>query len=128
MDFLSIKTIAVVGLSSNPARASYDVADYLQHCGFKIIPINPSEEKILGEKCYPDLLSVPEDIKIDVVNIFRRSDQVLPIALQAITKKPVVIWMQEGVINEEAKVLAEKAGIEVIMDACIKKVHRRSQS
>lgn len=127
MDFAKIKTIAVVGLSSNCARASNEVANYMQHCGFKIIPINPAEQEILGEKCYSDLLSVPEDIKIDVVDIFRRSDQVLPIVEQAITKKPAAIWMQLGVINEEAKDLAEKAGIEVIMDRCIKIDHMHSK-
>jgi predicted CoA-binding protein len=127
VDFTKIKTIAVVGLSSNPARASYGVAYHMQQCGFKIIPINPAEQEIIGEKCYPDLLSIPGEIKIDVVDIFRRSDQVMPIVEQAIAKNPAVIWMQLGVINEEAKDLAEKAGIKVIMDRCIKIDHMHSK-
>lgn len=125
MDFSKIKNIAVVGLSSNCERASYRVADYLKKHGFNVIPVNPAETEILGEKVYPDLLSIPENIKLDVVDVFRRSEQVLPIVEQALARKPQVIWLQEGVINEEAKRLAEQAGIEVIMDQCIKKEHAK---
>ena len=123
MDFGNIKTIAIVGLSSNTARPSNGVASYLQKHGFRVIPVNPAEQEILGEKCYPDLLSIPAEINIDVVDIFRRSQDVLPIVEQAITRKPQYVFMQEGVINDEAAAIAEKAGIKVIMDKCIKKVH-----
>lgn len=125
MDFSKIKTIAVVGLSSNPERASYEVAHYLKNKGFKIIPVNPSEKEILNEQCYEDLASIPKDIKVDVVDIFRRSDQVKPIVEQAIALQPQIIWMQEGVTNEEAKQLAEEAGIKVVMNTCIKKEHMK---
>lgn len=127
MDFNNIKTIAVVGLSSNTARPSHEVAKYLQKNGFRVIPVNPAEQEILGEKCYPDVQSIPAEIAIDVVDIFRRSEDVLPIVQQALSKNPKYVVLQEGVINEEAKELAEKAGIKVKMDKCIKKIHMFKQ-
>ena len=118
----SSKTIAVVGLSSRKFRASYGVSQYMQDQGFRIIPVNPNESEVLGEKAYPDLESLPEPV--DIVNIFRRSDQVLPIVESAIRIGAKAIWMQEDVVNEEAAEMARKAGLFVIMDRCILKEHR----
>ena len=117
------KTIAVVGLSSNPARDSYQVARYLQSQGYRIIPVNPTIEEALGEKSYPDLKSVPEPI--DMVDVFRRSDQVQPVVDEAIEVGARYIWMQDGVINEEAKAKAEAAGIPVVMNDCALRQHKR---
>ena len=117
------KTIAVVGLSNNPLRPSHGVAAYLQSSGYRIIPVNPEIEESLGEKSYPSLLDVPE--KIDIVDIFRRSEFVPEIVEAAIRKGAKAIWMQEGVVHEEAARRAEEAGIAVAMDRCILKDHRR---
>ena len=119
--FEESKTIAVVGLSSNPSRPSYMVARYLQSQGYKIIPVNPNEKEIFGEKSYPDLVSVPD--KIDIVDIFRRSEEVSPIVDQAIKIKAKVIWMQEGIVNEESAKKASDAGLTVVMDKCMYKEH-----
>lgn len=108
------KTIAVVGLSDNPQRPSYGVAKYLQGQGYRIIPVNPMIEEALGEKSYPDLKSVPE--AIDMVDIFRRSELVAPVVDEAIEVGAKYIWMQDGVIDQEAADKAEAAGIPVIMD------------
>ena len=116
------RTIAVVGLSDSPLRPSYGVSAYMQSHGYRIIPVNPNIDEALGEKSYPSLLDVPE--KIDIVNIFRRSEYVEPIVDQAIQLKVPVIWMQESVIHEKAAEKARKAGILVIMDRCILKEHR----
>ena len=116
-------TIAVVGLSPKPDRPSHQVAQYMLSAGYRIIPVNPGQSEILGQVCYPDLCSVPEDIGI--VNIFRRSDQVLEVVKDAIAKKAKVIWMQQGIINEEAAKLAEELGLQVIMDRCIKVDHQQ---
>ena len=117
------KTIAVVGLSPNPQRPSHDVARYLQQQGYHIIPVNPSVTEVLGEKSYPDLSSIPEHI--DVVDIFRRSEDVPPIVEEAIKLKASAVWMQEGVIHEEAAERARRAGLRVVMDKCILKEHKR---
>jgi uncharacterized protein len=114
-------TIAVVGLSNKPERASYDVAKYLQSHGYKIIPVNPMLTEVLGEKSYPNLVSVPE--KIDVVDIFRKSDEVEPIVDEAVKKGAKVVWMQLGVVNDQAAQKAKAAGLEVIMDRCMKHEH-----
>ena len=119
----SAKTIAVVGLSSNPLRPSYGVAAYMQMNGYHIIPVNPSINGALGEKAYPDLKSVPE--KIDIVNIFRRSDQVAEVVEEAIRLKVPCVWMQEEVVDEASAEKARKAGILVMMDSCILKEHRK---
>ena len=108
------KTIAVVGLSGNPDRISFRVTRYMQEQGYRIIPVNPMIEEVLGEKSYPDLKSVPESI--DMVNIFRRSELVAPVVGQAIEIGVKYIWMQDGVINPESAAKAEAAGIPVIMD------------
>ncbi len=117
------RTIAVVGLSSDLKRASNEVAAYLQRKGYRIIPVNPSESEVLGERAYPDLLSVPE--KVDVVDIFRRAEQVGPVVDQAITMGAAVVWMQEGITNAEAAERAMNAGLTVVMDRCMMKEHRK---
>jgi len=108
------KTIAVVGLSPNPERDSHRVSRYMQQQGYRIIPVNPMTEEVLGEKSYPDLTSVPEPI--DMVDIFRRSELVAPVVDEAIEVGAKFIWMQDGVVNEEAAEIARQAGIPVVMD------------
>jgi uncharacterized protein len=117
------RTIAVVGLSPKPDRPSYEVAHYLQQRGYRIIPVNPTVDQVLGEQSYPDLPSVPE--KVDVVDIFRRSEDVPPIVEQAIQIGAKAIWMQEGVISEAAATRAREAGMDVVMDRCMLKEHRQ---
>jgi predicted CoA-binding protein len=110
-------------LSAKRYRPSYGVAEYLQRAGYRIIPVNPRETELLGERCYPDLESVPE--AVDIVDIFRRSEFVPGIVEAAIRKGAKVIWMQEGVVHEDAARRAQAAGLEVVMDRCILKDHRR---
>jgi predicted CoA-binding protein len=110
------RTIAVVGLSSNPARPSYHVAAYMQSHGYRIIPVNPNETNVLGETAYPSLGAVPGPI--DLVNIFRKSKDVLPIVEEAIAHGAKAIWMQEGISNEQAAVRARESGLLVVMDRC----------
>ncbi len=110
------RTIAVVGLSSNPARPSYHVAAYMQSHGHRIIPVNPNETNVLGETAYPSLGAVPGPI--DLVNIFRKSEDVLPIVEEAIAHGVKAIWMQEGISNEQAAVRARESGLLVVMDRC----------
>jgi len=119
----SAKTIAVVGLSGRRFRPSYGVAEYLKEAGYRIIPVNPAETSVLGEKCYPDLDSVPEPV--DIVDIFRRSEFVPEIVEAAIRKGAKAVWMQEGVVHEDAAKRAEQAGLAVVMDRCILKEHRK---
>lgn len=119
----SARTIAVVGVSSKRFRPSYGVTEYMQRAGYRIIPVNPQETEVLGEKSYPDLDSIPEPV--DIVDIFRRSEFVPEIVDAAIRKGAKMIWMQEGVIHEEAARRAEAAGLAVVMDHCILKEHRR---
>lgn len=116
------RTIAVVGLSDNPLRASHGVSAYMQAQGYRIIPVNPSITEALGEAAYPSLLDVPEHI--DIVNIFRRPEYVEAIVDQAIQLNIPAIWMQEDVIHEAAAAKARKAGMFVAMDLCILKEHR----
>ena len=119
----SARTIAVVGLSSKRYRPSYGVSEYMQRSGYHIIPVNPNEREVLGERCYPDLDSIPD--AIDIVDIFRRSEFVPAIVEAAIRKGARAIWMQEGVFHEEAARRADAAGLLVVMDRCILKDHRR---
>ena len=116
-------TIAVVGLSSSRFRASYGVAQYMQSAGYRIIPVNPNEEQVLGEKAYAHLDDVPE--KIDVVDVFRRSEFVPEIVDAAIRVGARAVWMQEGVADEAAAQRAREAGLFVVMDTCMLKEHRR---
>lgn len=120
------KIIAVVGLSGNPDRPSYRVAAYLQKSGYKIIPVNPRISEVLGEKAYPDLESIPGNV--DVVDIFRRSEEVLPIVKSAIAIGAKAVWLQEGIYNEEAAKVAEEAGIDFVMGLCMLQEHSRHVS
>ena len=117
------RTIAVVGLSNKRFRPSHGVAEYMQRNGYRVIPVNPFEQTVLGEKCYPDLDSVRE--RVDIVDIFRRAEFVPEIVEAAIRIGARGIWMQEGVVNEEAAAKARDAGLEVVMDRCILKEHRK---
>ncbi len=117
------RTIAVVGLSAVWHRPSYFAAKYLQDHGYRIIPVNPSYEEILGEKCYPSLLDIPEPV--DVVDIFRKPEDVPSIVEDAIKIGAKVVWMQLGIINEEAAKVAGEAGLEVVMNHCMKIEHAR---
>ncbi|MBP1996497.1 CoA-binding protein [Paenibacillus eucommiae] len=110
--------IAVVGLSDNPERTSYMVAKAMQDRGYRIIPVNPNADVILGEPCYPSLSAIPDPV--DIVNVFRRADQVVPIAEEAVKIKAKVFWLQLDIINEEAAAVAKQGGLDVIMDRCIK--------
>ena len=116
------KTIAVVGISDNPMRPSYGVSEYMQQHGYRIIPVNPQVREVLGEKSYATLAEIPD--RIDLVNIFRKSEFVQEIVDEAIRLKIPAIWMQEDVVHEEAAVKARAAGISVVMDKCILKEHR----
>ncbi len=119
----SARTIAVVGFSSRPERPAHSVPAYMQRKGYRIIPVNPNLEQALGEPAYPDLLSVPEPV--DVVQIFRRSEDVLPVVEQAIQIGAKAVWMQEGIVNEDAADLARRTGLAVVMDTCMRVAHRR---
>ena len=117
------KTIAVVGLSSNPIRPSYGVSEYMQSHGYRIIPVNPHETEVLGEKAYSSLAEVPDSV--DVVNVFRRSEFVPEVADAAIGAKARCLWLQEGVVHPGATRRAQDAGMLVVVDRCILKEHRR---
>ena len=117
------RTIAVVGLSPSPERDSNSVALYLREQGYRIIPVNPTVDEVLGEKSYPSLTAIPEPV--DLVDVFRRSEEVLPIAEEAIAIKAKALWLQLGVVNQEAADLARNAGVDVVMDECTAREHSR---
>jgi predicted CoA-binding protein len=117
------KTIAVLGLSPKPDRDSYRVAAYLKDHGYRIIPVRPAQDEILGEKAYPSLDDLPGTV--DIVDVFRSAEQILPHAREALRLRPLAFWMQEGVSNPEAADLLTAAGIDVVMDRCIKRDHAR---
>ena len=117
------KNVAVVGLSNKLGRPSLTVASYLKGQGYRIIPVNPAIQEVGGDKCYPDLASVPD--RIDIVDVFRKSDEVLPVVDAAIKIGAKAIWMQEGIVNEEAADKAREAGLMVVMDKCMLKEHAR---
>ena len=119
------KTVAVVGISPKEDRPSFRVAAYLQSKGYRIIPVRPDGDTILGEKIYRTLMEIPEGIEIDVVDIFRKSEEVPPIVEEAIRRGAKIVWMQEGVIHQKAGEEAERAGLKVVMDRCIKKEYQR---
>jgi predicted CoA-binding protein len=119
------RTVAVVGLSSNPDRPSYEVAEFLQDKGYRIVPINPNETEVLGERAYASLLDVPEEIRIDVVDVFRRAEQTPEVAQQAVARRAKVLWLQEGIANDDARRIGEEAGLTVIMGVCIRKQKQR---
>lgn len=120
------KTIAVVGLSNQRSRPSYGVSQYMQSMGYRIIPVNPAETEVLGEKAYATLDEIPE--RVDIVNVFRRSEFVPEIVDAAIRIGAKCVWMQEGVVNEEAAATARAAGLAVVMDRCILTEHRRTHA
>ena len=113
------RTVAIVGASPNPERPSYRVANFLKKEGFRVIPVTPNADEVVGEKTYPDLASIP--VPVEVVDIFRRPEDVLPIAEAAIAIGAKAVWMQEGIVNEEAADKARKAGLTVVMDHCMRK-------
>jgi predicted CoA-binding protein len=115
------RTVAVVGASSNPEHASFIVLRYLSEHGYHVIPVNPNDREILGMACYPSLSSIRE--KVEVVDIFRKPEAVMPIVEEAIKIEAKVVWMQEGIINEEAAARARDAGLLVVMDKCMRKQH-----
>jgi predicted CoA-binding protein len=118
-------TIAVVGLSSNPDRPSHDVAAFLQERGYRIVPVNPREHEVLGERAHPSLLDIPEEIRVDVVDVFRRAEDTPPIARDAVAIGARVLWLQDGIVNEEAYRIADEAGLSVIMGVCIRTTTKR---
>ena len=120
---LSVKTVASVGLSSSDEKESYWIVSYLKEQGYQIIPVNPTATEILGEKVYPSLSSIPD--KVDVVQVFRKPEDVPPVVDEAIKIGAKVVWMQEGIVNEEAAQKARDAGLQVVMDACMRATHRR---
>ena len=122
-DILSLKKVVVIGMSKHSSKAAHYVPRYLSENGFEIIPVNPTTNEILGKKCYSSVLDV--DDSIDIVDIFRPSDEVLPFVKDAIKKKPKVIWLQEGIHNSEAEELASKEGIIVVFNRCMLAEHQR---
>jgi predicted CoA-binding protein len=118
-------TIAVVGLSSKPDRPSNSVAAYLQGHGYRIVPVNPGETEVLGERAYPSLLDLPEDLRVDVVDVFRRAEETPDVARDAVAIGARVLWLQAGIVNEEAYRVASDAGLEVIMGVCIRSTIKR---
>ncbi len=122
-DILSLKKVAVIGMSKHSSKAAHFVPKYLLDNGYDVTPVNPTAEKILGKKCYNSVSEIDEEIEI--VDIFRPSEQVLPFVKEAIKKKPKVIWLQEGIHNSEAEELAIKEGIKVIFNRCMLAEHRR---
>lgn len=121
------RTIAVVGLSSKPGRPSLEVASYLQDRGFRIVPVNPRETQVLGEPAYGTLRDIPHDLPIDVVDVFRRSEDTPEVARDAVSIGAKVLWLQAGIVNDEAFRIAHEAGLEVIMGVCIRATDRRLQ-
>ncbi len=119
----SVRTVASVGVSSNPEKASYGIFEYLMEAGYNMIPVNPTTREVLGRPSYPDLASIPQ--KIDVVQVFRKPEDVPPVVEQAIQAGARVVWMQEGVVNQAAAQRAEEAGLQVVMDRCMRQTHQR---
>jgi predicted CoA-binding protein len=119
----SLKNVAVIGMSKHQEKAAHYVPKYLSQNGYNIVPVNPTTDEILDKKCYPSVEDIPEPI--DIVDVFRPSDQVLPVVQQAIKKKPKVIWLQEGIHNVEAEELARKEGIKVVFNRCMLAEHQR---
>jgi predicted CoA-binding protein len=119
------RVVAVVGISSKPWRPSHEVASYLQEHGYRIVPVNPNEEEVLGEKAYASLLDIPKEIHVDVVDVFRRAEHTPEVARDAVAIGARVLWLQEGIVSDEAARIAADGGLEVIMGVCIMKVRER---
>lgn len=121
---LRARTIAVVGCSPRPARDSHRIAAYLLEVGYRVVPVNPGHDAILGQRCYPDLRSIPHEVAVDIVDVFRRPEEVPAVAEAAVERGAGALWLQLGVANAEAERLAAEAGLEVISDRCIMVEHR----
>jgi predicted CoA-binding protein len=119
----SARTVASVGVSANPQRPSYGIFQYLVEAGYQMLPVNPTTPEVMGKQTYPDLASIP--VRIDVVQVFRKSEDVPPVVEQAIQAGAKVVWMQEGVVNAQAAKQAEEAGLKVVMDRCMRNTHQR---
>jgi hypothetical protein len=122
-EILSLKKVTVVGMSQYPRKAAHGVPRYLSENGYDITPVNPNADEILGKKCFDEISQVQDEI--DIVDVFRPSDQVLPVVKEAIKKNPKVIWLQEGIHNQEAEELARDAGIKVVFNRCMLAEHQR---
>lgn len=120
-----VKVVAVVGISSKPWRPSHEVASYLQQHGYRTVPVNPNEQDVLGEQVYASLLDIPKEIHVDVVDVFRRAEHTPEVARDAVAIGARVLWLQEGIVSEEAARIASDGGLEVIMGVCIMKVRER---
>jgi predicted CoA-binding protein len=120
-----VSVVAVVGISSKPWRASHEVASYLQQHGYRIVPVNPNEDEVLGEQVYASLLDIPKDVHVDVVDVFRRAEHTPEVARDAVAIGARMLWLQEGIVSEEAARIASEGGLEVIMGVCIMKVRER---
>jgi predicted CoA-binding protein len=121
------KVVAVVGLSSKADRDSNSVAAYLQGKGYRIIPVNPNESEVLGERAYATLSEIPADVDIDVVDVFRRAEDTPPIAADAVARGAKVLWLQDGIVNDDARRIAEDGGMSVVMGVCIRRTDQRLQ-
>jgi predicted CoA-binding protein len=119
------QVVAVVGLSSKPDRASHQVAAYLQRHGYRIVPVNPGETEVLGERAYATLLDIPDDVRVDLVDVFRRAEHTPEVAEQAVRIGARVLWLQEGIVSEGAARIATEGGLDVIMGVCIRHVRER---
>ena len=117
--------IAVVGISSKPSRPSHGVAAYLQGHGYRVVPVNPNETEVLGERAYASLLEIPKDVHVDVVDVFRRPEHTPEVARQAVEIGARVLWLQEGIVNDEAARIAGEGGLDVIMGVCIRQVREQ---
>jgi hypothetical protein len=122
-EILSLNKVVVIGMSKNSSKAAHYVPKYLSDNGYDVIPVNPSSDKILDKKCYDSILDI--DDPVDIIDIFRPSDQVLPFVKDAVQKKPKVIWLQEGIHNSEAEELAKSHGIKVVFNRCMLAEHQR---
>jgi hypothetical protein len=120
----SARTVAVIGCSADPQRDSHRVAAYLQRAGYRVIPVNPGLDELLGERCYSDLASIPAEVEIDIVDVFRRPEHVPPIADQAIARGSRALWLQLGITNPEAERRAAEAGLQVVSNRCLKVEHQ----
>jgi uncharacterized protein len=119
------RVIAVVGLSSKPDRDSHSVASYLQGKGYRIIPVNPNEDSVLGESAYASLRDIPADIDIDIVDVFRRAEDTPAVAADAVARGARVLWLQDGIVNDDARRIAEVEGMKVVMGVCIRRTDQR---
>jgi predicted CoA-binding protein len=119
------RVVAVVGLSSKPHRPSHEVAAYLQAAGYRIIPVNPNETSVLGERAYASLTEIPSDVQVDVVDVFRRAEETPAVARDAVAIGAKAMWLQEGIVNDEAARIASEGGLDVVMGLCMRSTRRR---